>query len=148
MADWTADWIAPDERLRAVERALREEGWIVRYGGDEARWDLEVRGGILGSARFLMAVEDHGAGNQYVRTRIWPRVGVTPWVLVALLAALALAAGWDRAWPAAAALGLAAVLFAGRIAFECARASGALASASSPDRMIGQPGTGRAARGG
>ena len=30
-------------------------------GGDYDRWDLEIRGGLLGSLRTRMAIEEHGA---------------------------------------------------------------------------------------
>src|SRR5262249_11418273 len=76
-AVWSEDWQAPDARIQAVERSLRLSGAMVLAGGDYDRWDLEVRAGLLGGARALMAVEDHGAGNQYVRFRSWPRFA--PW---------------------------------------------------------------------
>ena len=43
------------------------------HGGDFERWDLHVRGGMLGSMRLRVAVEEHGAGRQLVRIRSWPR---------------------------------------------------------------------------
>jgi hypothetical protein len=44
----------------------------VCVGRDYDGWDLEVRGGRLGSARLLVAFEDNGNGNQYLRFRAWP----------------------------------------------------------------------------
>ena len=73
IARWTTQWKAPDERLHDLESALRTQGVIVRQGGDFDRWDLEVRVGLYGRARMLLAVEDTGSGTQFVRTRVWPR---------------------------------------------------------------------------
>ena len=72
---WTRQWQALDERLRAVQEGLQQGGASVRLGGDYDRWDLEVRAGLLGGARSLMAIEDTGSGTQLVRTQMWPRVG-------------------------------------------------------------------------
>jgi O-antigen biosynthesis protein len=46
----------------------------------------------LGSIRVLMAVEDHGAGNQYVRLAAWPRyskLGMALWIAGMVLAGAA-----------------------------------------------------------
>ena len=128
-ARWTEDWVAPDERLHAVDRELREDGWVVRHGGDHDRWDLEVRGGALGCARFLMAVEDHGSGTQHVRARTWPRVSRAALAVALVLAALAVAAGVSGAWLAGASLGLAAAAVIGRVVLECGSAAAAIVAA-------------------
>src|SRR5262249_1232572 len=60
-------WQAPEERLKALQAAMRNIGAVVLHGGDYDAWDLEVRGGICGSARMLMATEDTGSGTQLVR---------------------------------------------------------------------------------
>src|SRR5205814_174842 len=59
---WSEEWRSVHERLAAVEEDLVREGAVVQRGGDFDRWDLEVRGGLLGSARMLMAIEEHGGG--------------------------------------------------------------------------------------
>jgi GT2 family glycosyltransferase len=73
IAHWSEDWIEPATRVGRIESALRAQGAIVLQGSAFSRWDLEVRGGMFGAARLLMAVEDHGGGTQYVRCRVWPR---------------------------------------------------------------------------
>ena len=62
-----------------------EQGAVVRSGGDWDRWDLQVRGGLLGGAGLRMAVEEHGAGQQLVRVRSWPapRTGALLYCLIA-----------------------------------------------------------------
>jgi O-antigen biosynthesis protein len=97
---WSEQWLAPYERLQHVESALRACGAVFRRGGDHDRWDLEVRGGIVGAARALMAVEEHGGGRQLVRLRIWPRWSPIASALVVLLGGLALAAAVGHAWTA------------------------------------------------
>ncbi len=107
---WCERWEAPTNRLQTIEATLRSAGACVLRGGPHDRWDLEVRGGFLGAARMLMAVEEHGGGRQLVRLKAWPDVPVRAPILTAGLAALALAAFQDQAWAAAGALGLAALV--------------------------------------
>jgi glycosyltransferase involved in cell wall biosynthesis len=97
---WSEGWQAPYQRLQEIEFALRASGTAFRRGGDLDCWDFEVRGGILGAARTLMAVEEHGAGRQLVRLRVWPRWSLLPSMLVLPLAGLALVASFGQAWPA------------------------------------------------
>ncbi len=124
-AVWSERWRYSATWLEAVEAGLRACGVAFRRGGGYDGWDLEVRGGLLGAARTLMAVEEHGAGRQLARFRSWPRL--SPWAtaLGAVLAALAAAAGADRAWVACAALGVAAAL----LTLRAVRESGAALAA-------------------
>jgi glycosyltransferase involved in cell wall biosynthesis len=108
---WNERWQAPDQRLNFIEATLQGEGCCVLHGGEHDRWDLEVRCGFFGAARLLMGVEDH-SGGQLVRLRLWPVVPARGPVLTVGFAALALGALQDHAWPAAAVLGVAALLLA------------------------------------
>ena len=116
---WFEHWKAPAERLYAIETTLRTAGACVFRGGDFNRWDLEVRGGLLGASRLRMAVEEHGLGRQLVRFRVWPRLSKVGFVLTAMFAALASVAALDGAWMAAGVLGVVALLVAGRMVAEC-----------------------------
>jgi hypothetical protein len=111
-AVWTEHWRDPNERLKTFEADLRKAGVYVRRGGDYDRWDLEVRAGLLGSARLLMAVEDHGAGNQFVRVRLWPKCSLLELLLPVLFASLSAAAALDDAWIASAILALLSLFLA------------------------------------
>lgn len=71
-AQWFEQWQSGEARLEAVEKSLRLEGASVLRGGDFDRWDLEVRGSMLGSARLILGIEEFGGGKQLVRYRIWP----------------------------------------------------------------------------
>ena len=119
---WSEAWCAPEERLRDLEARLREAGAPVRRGGDYDRWDLETWRGTLGAARARLCVEEHGAGRQLARWRLWPRPSIGPLTLTALLALLAMGAALDGAWIASAVLGAAAGILAWRAAADCAAA--------------------------
>jgi hypothetical protein len=75
--------------VRAVVNALRAQGAAIRSGGDWDRWDVEVRGGLLGVVRLRLAVEEHGGGRQVVRIRSWPHVRRGAAALLGLVAAVA-----------------------------------------------------------
>lgn len=98
LAIWTENWQAPQDWLERLEAGLRRRGRPIRRGGIYDRWDLEIQRGLLGGARLLMSAEDHGAGCQYVRFRIWPRSSKAGFTLLLLLFLLAFAAAMDKAW--------------------------------------------------
>jgi hypothetical protein len=137
---WSEEWAPVEDRIRALQVALHEPGAIVLSGGDWDRWDLEVRGGLLGRARLRLAVEEHGAGRQLIRIRTWPwlsRLGLATPIAVALLAALGLAI--DPSAAAAALFGGLALLAAARAAYECAGAGAAMRHAVAARRITSQP---------
>jgi hypothetical protein len=123
---WSENWQSPDQRLAAIDATLREEGCAVLHGSEYDRWDLEVRGGMLGVARLRLAVEEHGAGRQLVRLRSWPRYSRVGIALIALFATLAGAAFLDAAPLTGAILGVVALLLAVSALKDCAAATGAL----------------------
>jgi hypothetical protein len=120
---WSKRWQAAGERLATLEALLGSRGAALRRGGEFDRWDLEIQGGMLGSIRLLMAVEEHGQGQQLVRLRWWPRWSRRGLFLCALGLALAVLAARDRAWAAAALLGLGSGWLALRGFQECAAAA-------------------------
>src|SRR5262249_8465361 len=85
---WSGTWQDGAERLQALETAIRSLGAVVKRGSEWERWDLEVRGGLLGGARLLTAVEDHGQGRQLMRVRLWPRYSLVAVGSIVLLATL------------------------------------------------------------
>ncbi|HEV7905449.1 MAG TPA: glycosyltransferase, partial [Pyrinomonadaceae bacterium] len=117
---WSEHWQGADDRLRAVESNLRERGACVLRGGDFDAWDLEMRGGVLGSARARMVLEEHGGGKQLARFRLWPRISRAWLMPIFLFAGLSVAASLDGAWVAAVLLGACAALLAARMYQECA----------------------------
>ena len=131
---WTERWQAHEERLRSLKAALRAGHATVQSGGEYDRWDLEIRGGMFGGTRVLMAVEEHGHGTQLVRLRTWPRCSLMGVALTVVLAALSTAAAIDPSWPASVILGTAALLPGVRMGTECA------ASLAAIRRALGESG--------
>ena len=123
---WSEQWRAPDERVARLDKALRRIGGVVFSGGDFERWDLYVRGGMLGSMRLRMAVEEHGAGRQFVRIRSWPRFSRIGAALMGGLAALAVGAALEGATVVAVILGASALLILVSMIQDCATAAGVL----------------------
>jgi GT2 family glycosyltransferase len=123
---WSERWQPQERRLREIESSLEREGGTVLHGGPYDRWDLEVRGGLLGFARLRMAIEEHGGGRQLVRFRSWPRFSRFAPALVLAFGALGLGAGLAGAWIACAVFGAAAALLAFSSLKDCAAASGIL----------------------
>lgn len=128
LAIWSKKWVAQDERLKIIFEALRTKGAVVVTGGDYDRWDLEVRGGILGRYRFLIACEDGAYGSQLTRISLYPVISLK-WIFLTLFfTLLSIIAFLDDAWVTGTALSLMMFAFALRIYFECSAAGGALIS--------------------
>ncbi len=116
------EWRESTERLQSLESMLRAACAVVRRGSDFDRWDLEVRGGLFGAARMLMA-EEYSAGKQLVRVRTWPKFSSLGVALAVMFAFLASDAALDRAWAAAPLLGAVSVALGAFLYRDCAGAS-------------------------
>ncbi len=88
---WSETWRAPEERLESLERELAHSASHVCRGGSFDRWDIGVCEAPIGGVRLLMAIEEHGAGQQLVRLRIRPHPGGVPIATAGLFAVVALA---------------------------------------------------------
>jgi GT2 family glycosyltransferase len=126
---WSEQWRGPEDWLTRVERLLRNSRSVVLKGGPFDDWDLEVRGGLLGAARILMLVEEHGDGKQFVRFKTWPNFRITALFPFFLFAFLAVMASFDHAFPTALVLGAVSGVVLFRMSRECAWAQAALKSA-------------------
>jgi glycosyltransferase involved in cell wall biosynthesis len=92
------NWQAAENTLAQIQRSLHAERAIVWHGSEYDRWDLEIVGGLFGSVRILMAIEDVGAGTtQLVRIRSWPRFRNASIAIAGLLSLIAITA-FDNAW--------------------------------------------------
>jgi len=123
---WSERWRPPAAWILLVESALGRLSPATRRGGDYDRWDLELRGGMLGAVRMRFGVEEHGSGRQFVRCRSWPvpsRVGLVVALVVGGLAGAAASAGATVAGLLLAAVTTALVLAAVR---DCSAATGTL----------------------
>src|SRR5439155_14605560 len=123
---WNERWKSPEDRLQQLEDELRREGCVVRHGGEYDRWDLQIRGGMLGAARVRMAVEEHGSGRQLVRYRSWPRWSRSGLAITTVFAALALGAALDGAWVACSVLGAISLIFTLSAIRDCGTATGSV----------------------
>lgn len=126
---WSESWRPLERWVELLERAAQEQGAIVRRGGEYDAWDLEVRGGLWGSVRARVAVEEHGAGKQLLRLSARRRLaGFARCSLVALVA-LAAGAAVSGAWVASTCLLVWAAIFALRGWTEAAAACGSWTAA-------------------
>jgi hypothetical protein len=125
---WRDGWTASDAWIGEIQRSLASEGLVVQSGGDFDRWDLELRGGLGGSARIFHTVEEYGHG-QIGRFRVWPTWSVTMLLVVVVLAFLGGAAILVSAYIAGTALILGAIVLALKSALDCGSATEALARA-------------------
>jgi hypothetical protein len=123
---WYETWQSGEQRLETLEKRVREQGVVTLRGGDYDRWDLQLRGGLLGAARVRLTIEEHGSGKQMVRYRAWPNFPTGGTLLAALCAAGAVVAGVTHGWTACAVLGVLAIGLAARAILECGAAMGAV----------------------
>jgi GT2 family glycosyltransferase len=123
---WVGRWQEPHERLHHLRSLMKLDGAVVLSGGDYDNWDLEVRGGILGGARLLMAVEDTGSGTQLVRVRCWPQCYAPGWVTLTTAISAALLTGLASSYRPAAVFGSVAAAVLWRIARECGTTTGTI----------------------
>ena len=103
---WRESWRSPEEYLSEICQALKQQESVVIHGGDFDPWDLEIRGGLGGCLRLLMAIEEHGDGKQLIRLRAWPKIKLKMLTLGLLLMLLLTYAILDQAFVAAIILGL------------------------------------------
>ena len=118
-------WRSQVDWLESLEKGLLDLRTVVLRGGDYDRWDLELRGGLLGCVRVLMAVEEHGGGKQFLRFRSWPRCAPAGIAITLLFGALGTAAALSQAWFACGVLNFLALVLMMRIFKECASAMAA-----------------------
>lgn len=127
-------WLAPMPRTTSVwsEQWHEAKYWLECIGAEAAhvcrggaydRWDLEVRGGLLGAARLRMAIEEHGGGKQVLRFRTWPRVPTQVICSIVALGSLMAAAWHDSESYVAIALGILAVILIARSMYELGKAT-------------------------
>jgi hypothetical protein len=88
-------------QIATFELPLRGRNWYTG-GGEFDHRDFRIRGGLFAAAVLQLAVEEHGAGKQLLRWRVWPRVSTGLLIASAILAVLAFRAAKDHARVAAA----------------------------------------------
>lgn len=127
---WLERWQDPAALLSRIGDELNLVGIPYHAGGDYDDWDLEVRGGLLGSARLNMTVEEHGGGKQLFRFRIRPRLARWGLWLAGVFGVIAILATLDAAWVAAATTATIAVGLMGLAVRDSGVAAG------NPERVV------------
>jgi O-antigen biosynthesis protein len=134
---WSEVWHAAQDRLEDVESALKQLAGVVRRGGDFDNWDLEIRSGLLGSARLRMVAEEHGQGKQLVRWTVSPKCSGTGLVVLSTLIAISVGAGIAYAWTACTTVAIMGLLLGLSVLQECEAAT-ALALRAIQEREVEQ----------
>ena len=129
-ATWRREWRSPEDRIHRIWEELRNRRVFTLIGGDFDDWELEVRGGLLGSARLRAGVEELGGGCQMVRFQTSPRFSKIGLALVAVLLGLAALAFREDGVVGSLILGVSGVLLLGRVLLESGVAVAALKHAS------------------
>lgn len=122
LTSWSEEWHSMPARLRSIEERLRGRGAATRRGGPFDRWDLELRLGAFGGARLRGVPEEHGAGRQLLRYRIWPTVSIVASVIGLTLLAVAGMAAIDGSAMVALALLAGALVVLGRVVVDAGSA--------------------------
>ena len=117
---WTETWRTPQAWLETLYDRLRENGDMVNIGGEYDRWDVEIRGGLVGSVRVLLATEDLNEGAQLLRLHAWPRWRALVLMFVLCFGLLAMLAAVSQAWIAAFVLGTVTVILCFWFVSDCA----------------------------
>ena len=134
---WSEQWRSAEDRLTDLEQALRQDGVPVFASCAFARWDLHARGGLLGSARLRLGLEEHGGGRQLVRIRVSPAVPLGAAASLAVVVLAAVGAELAGAWGASAVLSVIALLLAACLVRGCALAVGAFVHHVTPHAAHG-----------
>ena len=133
---WSETWLAPEVwQQNLVDKLLHEKIPATR-GGDYDPWDVEVRGGLFGSARLQFAVEEHGDGKQMLRIRILPKLGRIGIILLALLCILAYLALIDGAKVAEISVMVGCLVLLTQATYEYCLAASALSHALNHTRNV------------
>lgn len=119
---WSELWRSPNEWLRSLQMAIKETGAVILRGGEYDCWDLEVRIGVHGGARMLMAIEEHGGGRQMLRFRCWPKCSTQGLVLVLLCSLISTGAFVADVLTVAIIFGILFLLLSFRTLCECGEA--------------------------
>lgn len=97
---WNDQWSTPESWLEALSDQLKQMNVPVLHGGDFDNWDLELQGGLLGSARVLLAIEEHKDSKQLLRFRVRPKFSPTALVVSSFFIAICALSFIDHAYSA------------------------------------------------
>lgn len=110
MNQWRENWVDVNVVLRHLEAEVYALGGFPRCGGPFDRWDFSVRGGMFGSIRLIMAIEEHGGGKQQIRIRMWSYIGPAAKLLFTAAGCIGVVALLFNTWVPAAVAGVIGIL--------------------------------------
>lgn len=116
---WQEQWQSKEDILSTVLQKLRDQNVPIHYGGAFDNWDMEVRGGLLGAARLLLTIEEHGQGKQMLRFSVTPNYKITRTRLIIVFVVLSMMAALDHAWFASVLLACMAAWLTSRMLANC-----------------------------
>jgi hypothetical protein len=122
LTHWSEKWRAAEDWLEDIEAYFTGSKVRSRRGGHFDHWDLQVSPALFSSARGVLVVEEHGAGKQFLKFRIWPHYSLFGLFSIFLLTGLATWAAWDKAYPAAIFSGVLGLLLLGKYLSDTAAA--------------------------
>jgi O-antigen biosynthesis protein len=108
---WSEEWRAAEDWLHSMEQKLIGIRTRVKRGGDFDEWDLQVTNSLFSITRGLLTIEEHGAGKQMLKFRVWSTASKAIKGGVAILLLIAMLAALDRAWLVSSLLGAIALIF-------------------------------------
>jgi len=126
---WHEQWEDPTQTLAKLQASVVESGSVVMAGSDFDRWDLQIRGGLLGGVRVLMTTEEHGAGKQMVRFRVSPKWSTLALVPAMLFTLISLGAAGDDAYPVSVLSAVCAIIVVMRALADSGFAAGSVSEA-------------------
>ncbi|WP_299289573.1 glycosyltransferase [uncultured Mucilaginibacter sp.] len=94
---WSEEWIAAEVWLERIEKELINLKTRVQRGNNFDRWDLQARNSMFSTSRGLLVIEEHGAGKQLLRFKIWPSIPKIVIVAVVTLTIIAVFAAINHA---------------------------------------------------
>lgn len=86
---WDGNYQDRVERLTEIKGHIEYQGVSTQASGDYDDWDLQIPGGLFGSARLSLLVEHHGEHSEFVRYRIKQGWSITAVSLIAFIASFA-----------------------------------------------------------
>ncbi|MEO8619498.1 MAG: glycosyltransferase [bacterium] len=124
---WSERWRDPSAWLSIVEENLEATCTATRRGGDFDSWDLEAQSGVFTAVRALLGLEEHGAGRQLVRIRLWARATRFAVMVVAMVVLSLVATAAAGVWALCGVVLLTGVLLVLSAFNECEAALAAFA---------------------
>ena len=108
---WSEQWRSTEDWLTDVEVNAINLRSRVKRGNDFDRWDLQIKNGLFGKARCLLAIEEHGEGKQYLQLKSWKEYSLAFLVPFAILLIILFWAAFNREWIVTSVTGILALGF-------------------------------------